>query len=40
MSNKAGEVVGQVIKADKAEYIDKVNGNSKGWITRSCIDEN
>lgn len=40
MSNKGGEVVGQAIKINKVEYIDKVHGNSKGWITRSCIDEN
>jgi hypothetical protein len=32
--------VGQAIKKNKVEYIDKVHGNSKGWITRSCIDEN
>ncbi|MFR2266616.1 MAG: helix-turn-helix domain-containing protein, partial [Clostridium sp.] len=25
---------------NKVEYIDRVHGNSKGWITRSCIDEN
>lgn len=30
----------QAIKRNKVEYIDKVHGNSKGWITRSCIDEN
>ena len=30
----------QAIKVKKVEYIDKVHGNSKGWITRSCIDEN
>lgn len=40
MSNKGGEVVEQAIKRNKVEYIDKVHGNSKGWITRSCIDEN
>ena len=40
MSNKGGELVGQAIKKNKVEYIDKVHGNSKGWITRSCIDEN
>lgn len=33
-------MVEQAIKRNKAEYIDKVHGNSKGWITRSCIDEN
>jgi hypothetical protein len=32
--------VGQALKVKKVEYIDKVHGNSKGWITRSCIDEN
>ena len=32
--------MGQAIKRNKVEYIDKVHGNSKGWITRSCIDEN
>ena len=32
--------MGQVIKINKVEYIDKVHRNSKGWITRSCIDEN
>ena len=32
--------MGQAIKINKVEYIDKVHGNSKGWITRSCIDEN
>lgn len=32
--------MGQAIKRNKLEYIDKVHGNSKGWITRSCIDEN
>ena len=32
--------MGQAIKKNKVEYIDKVHGNSKGWITRSCIDEN
>lgn len=32
--------MGQAIKATKIEYIDRVHGNSKGWITRSCIDEN
>lgn len=32
--------MGQVIKKNKVEYIDRVHGNSKGWITRSCIDEN
>lgn len=31
--------MGQAIKSNKVEYIDKVHGNSKGWITRSCIDE-
>ena len=31
---------GQAIKKNKVEYIDRVHGNSKGWITRSCIDEN
>ena len=31
--------MGQAIKKNKVEYIDKVHGNSKGWITRSCIDE-
>ena len=31
--------MGQAIKVNKVEYIDKVHGNSKGWITRSCIDE-
>ena len=40
MSNKGGEVMGQAIKKNKVEYIDRVHGNSKGWITRSCIDEN
>lgn len=40
MANKGGEVVGQALKVKKVEYIDKVHGNSKGWITRSCIDEN
>lgn len=40
MANKGGEVVVQAIKRNKVEYIDKVHGNSKGWITRSCIDEN
>ena len=40
MSNEGGEVVGQAIKINKVEYIDKVHRNSKGWITRSCIDEN
>lgn len=33
-------MVGQAIKRNKLEYIEKVHGNSKGWITRSCIDEN
>ena len=32
--------MGQAIKSNEVEYIDKVHGNSKGWITRSCIDEN
>lgn len=32
--------MGQAIKRNKLEYIDKVHGNSKGWITRSCIDKN
>ena len=32
--------MGQAIKINKVEYIDKVHRNSKGWITRSCIDEN
>ena len=32
--------MGQALKVKKVEYIDKVHGNSKGWITRSCIDEN
>lgn len=32
--------MGEAIKRNKVEYIDKVHGNSKGWITRSCIDEN
>ena len=32
--------MGQAIKRNKLEYIEKVHGNSKGWITRSCIDEN
>lgn len=32
--------MGQAIKVNKVEYIDKVHGNSKGWITRSCIDQN
>lgn len=32
--------MGQAIKINKGEYIEKVHGNSKGWITRSCIDEN
>ena len=32
--------MGQAIKKNKVEYIDRVHGNSKGWITRSCIDEN
>lgn len=32
--------MGQAIKKNKVEYIDKVHGDSKGWITRSCIDEN
>ena len=40
MSNKGGEARGQAIKKNKVEYIDRVHGNSKGWITRSCIDEN
>ena len=40
MSHKGGEVMGQAIKKNKLEYIDRVHGNSKGWITRSCIDEN
>ena len=40
MANKGGEVVGQALRVKKVEYIDKVHGNSKGWITRSCIDEN
>ena len=40
MANKGGEVVGQALWVKKVEYIDKVHGNSKGWITRSCIDEN
>ena len=31
--------MGQALKVKKVEYIDKVHGNSKGWITRSCIDE-
>ena len=39
MANKGGEVVGQALRVKKVEYIDKVHGNSKGWITRSCIDE-
>ena len=33
-------MIGQAIKKNKVEYIDRVHGNSKGWITRSCIDEN
>ena len=32
--------MGEAIKINKIEYIDKVHGDSKGWITRSCIDEN
>ena len=32
--------MGQAIKINKVEYIDKVHRNSKGWITRSCIDKN
>ncbi|WP_195245634.1 DNA-binding response regulator [Clostridium celatum] len=32
--------MGQALKVKRVEYIDKVHGNSKGWITRSCIDEN
>lgn len=32
--------MGEAIKVNKVEYIDKVHGNSKGWITRSCIDKN
>ena len=32
--------MGQAIKKNKVEYIDRVHGNSKGWITRSCLDEN
>ena len=32
--------MGQAIKINREEYIDKVHGNSKGWITRSCIDRN
>ena len=32
--------MGQAIKKNKVEYIDRVHGNSKGGITRSCIDEN
>ena len=32
--------MGQAIKSNEVEYIDKVHGNSKWWITRSCIDEN
>lgn len=32
--------MGQAIKRNKVKYIDRVHGNSKGWITRSCIDEN
>ena len=32
--------MGEAIKKNKVEYIDKVHGDSKGWITRSCIDEN
>ena len=32
--------MGEAIKINKIEYIDKVHGNSKGWITRSRIDEN
>ena len=32
--------MGQAIKKNKVEYIDKVHGYSIGWITRSCIDEN
>jgi hypothetical protein len=40
VANKGGEIVGQAIKVNKVEYIDKVHGNSNGWITRSCIDKN
>ena len=32
--------MGQAIKVNKVEYIDKVHENSRGWITRSLIDEN
>ena len=32
--------MGQALKEEKLEYVDKVHGNSKGWITRSCIYEN
>ena len=32
--------MGQALKVNKVEYIDRIHGNSKGWITRSCIDEN
>lgn len=32
--------MGQAIKRKEIEYIDRVHGDSKGWITRSCIDEN
>lgn len=40
MANKGGEVVGQALKVKKVEYIDRVHGDSKECITRSCIDEN
>lgn len=40
IANKGGEILGQAIKVNKVEYIDKVHENSKGWITRSLIDEN
>lgn len=39
MANKGGETVGQALKLNKVKYIEKVHGNSKGWITRSCISE-
>ena len=30
----------QVLKLNNEGYIDNLHSNSKGWITRSVIDEN
>ena len=37
---KGGEFLGYAFKFNTEDYINKIHSDSKGWITRSVIDDN